>query len=116
MTDSIDAPLLTEAAQVAVKVEEAALRTEQQELQRTISELRYRLEHQMHILAYLEEDLSPIVNEQSEINLAAYREGEVGYLEYLDGLEQVVQVKQQYLDALYQYNALRVELDYWLGN
>ena len=105
-----------EAAQVAVKVEEAALRTEQQKLERTISELRYRLEHQLHILEYLEEDLSPIVNEQSEINLAAYREGEVGYLEYLDGLEQVVRVKQQYLDALYEYNALRVELDYWLGN
>jgi cobalt-zinc-cadmium resistance protein CzcA len=105
-----------DAAKVGVMVQEAALRTEQQELRRTISELRYHLEHQLHILEYLEEDLSPIVQEQSEVNLPAYREGEIGYLEYLDGLEQVIRVKQQYLDALFQFNSLRIELDYWLGN
>jgi outer membrane protein TolC len=69
----------------------------------------------MHILEYLQQDLTPIVNEQSEVNLQAYGEGEIGYLEYLDGLEQVVNVKQQYLSALYKFNALRIELDYWLG-
>lgn len=105
-----------QAAEIGVKVQEAALKAKRQDLERTIDALRYRLEHQLHILEYLEEDLSPIVNEQSTINLEAYREGEVGYLEYLDGLEQVIQVKQQYLNALYQYNALRVELEYWLGN
>jgi cobalt-zinc-cadmium resistance protein CzcA len=82
---------------------------------RTISELRYRLEHQQYILQYLEENLTPIVQEQSEVNLKAYQEGEISYLEYLDGLEQVVSVKQQYLTALYKFHALQVELDYWLG-
>jgi outer membrane protein TolC len=55
------------------------------------------------------------VNEQSLVNLKAYKEGEISYLEYLDGLEQVVKVKKQYLTALYKFNALRIELDYWLG-
>ena len=104
-----------EAAEVGVKVQEADLKTKEQELERTISELRYRLEHQQHILEYLQQDLTPIVNEQNEVNLKAYGEGEVSYLEYLDGLEQVIKVKQQYLTALYKFNALRVELDYWLG-
>jgi heavy metal efflux system protein len=104
-----------EAAEVGVKVQEANLKTKEQELERTISELRYRLRHQIHILEYLLQDLTPIVNEQSEVNLKAYGEGEISYLEYLDGLEQVVKVKQQYLTALYKFNALRIELDYWLG-
>lgn len=104
-----------EAAEVGVKVQEADLKNKEQELERTISELRYRLEHQIHILEYLQQDLTPIVNEQSDVNLQAYGEGEIGYLEYLDGLEQEVNVKQQYLSALYKFNALRIELDYWLG-
>ena len=105
-----------EAAKVGVKAQEAAFNTERQELDRKISELRYRIEHQLHILEYLEEELRPVVDEQSEVNLQAYQEGEIGYLEYLDSLEQVMEVKQQYLNALYQFNALQVELDYWLGN
>jgi cobalt-zinc-cadmium resistance protein CzcA len=104
-----------EAAEVGVKIQEAALQTKAQELVRTISELQYRLEHQQHILEYLQEELTPIVNEQREVNLKAYQEGEISYLEYLDGLEQVVKVKQQYLEALYKFHALQVELDYWLG-
>jgi cobalt-zinc-cadmium resistance protein CzcA len=104
-----------EAAEVGVKVQEADLKTKKQELERTVSELRYRIEHQIHILEYLQQDLTPIVNEQSEVNLKAYGEGEISYLEYLDGLEQVVKVKQQYLTAIYEFNALRVELEYWLG-
>ncbi len=104
-----------EAAKIGVKVEEAALQMEQQQMERIISKLRYRLDHQLHILEYLRQDLSPIVNEQKEVNIRAYREGEIGYLEYLDGLEQVIKVRQQYLTALYQFNALAVELDYWMG-
>lgn len=104
-----------EAAEVGVKMQEAALETKEQELRIMISELRYRMEHQQHILKYLQEKLTPIVNEQREVNLRAYQEGEISYLEYLDGLEQVVKVKQQYLTALYQFYALRVELDYLLG-
>ena len=104
-----------EAAKVGVKVHEANLKNKAQELERTISELRFRLQHQEHILEYLQESLTPIVNEQREVNQKAYAEGEISYLEYLDGLEQVVTVKLQYLTALYKFNALQIELDYWLG-
>lgn len=105
-----------DAAKVGVKIQEAALDNKRQQLDLQISELRFRIEHQLHILEYLQEELRPVVDEQSTVNLRAYLEGEIGYLEYLDSLEQVIGVKQQYLDALYQFNALQVELDYWLGN
>ena len=102
-----------EAAEIGVKVQEAALQTKIHALQRTTSALQYRLEHQIHVVEYLEQDLIPIVNEQNETNLKAYREGEIGYLEYLDSLEQVIEVKHQLLEALYELNVLQVELEYW---
>ncbi|NNF35029.1 MAG: TolC family protein, partial [Saprospiraceae bacterium] len=104
-----------QAAKIEVMVQEEALKTEQLKLNRTISELIYRYDHQRTILQFLEEELSPLVNNQSIANLAAYQEGETGYLEYLDSLEHVVKVKQQFLEAVYQYNILKIELAYWLG-
>jgi len=104
-----------EAAEIEVMVQEAALKTEQQKLQRTINELQNRLKQQRRMLEYLQQDLTPLVEEQSTVNLQAYREGEIGYLEYLDSLEQVVKVKQQYLEALYKFHVLKVELGYWMG-
>lgn len=104
-----------EAAEVGVKAQQSALKTEQQHLEQTLSELNYRIEHQLHILEYLQQDLQPIVDQQSELSLQAFQEGEISYLEYLDSLEQVLNVKKQYLEALYQFNLLRLELDYWLG-
>lgn len=104
-----------EATEIEVLAQDAALRTEQHQLQRTISELQNRIEHQRHILEYLQQDLTPLVDEQSTVNLEAYREGEIGYLEYLDSLEQVVQIKQQVLEALYKFHVLKVELEYRVG-
>lgn len=104
-----------DAARIGVKVEETALSAEKQELDRTISELRFRISQQLNILEHLQNELQPIVIEQSEVTLYAYREGEISYLEYLDSLEQTLEVKQQHLNALYQFNALQAELDYWLG-
>ena len=104
-----------EAAKVAVKMQEANLLAEQQNLTRVISELQFRLEHQEHILEYLNENLRPIVEERSEVNLKAYRKGEINYLEYLNSLEQVVSVKEQYLEALYEFKLLQIEINYWMG-
>ncbi|MCG8329993.1 MAG: TolC family protein [Chitinophagales bacterium] len=104
-----------EAAKIGVLVQEAALKAEEQRLTQIISDLEFKLEHQRHILEYLTEDLRPIVEEQSEVNRQAFQEGEISYLEYLNSLEQVVLIKHQHLEALYEFNVLQVELDYWMG-
>ncbi len=104
-----------EAAEIGVMLQEADFEVKKQELEMGISELRYRLDHQQHILEFLRKDLTPMVDEQSKVGLKAYQEGEITYLEYLDGVEQVVKVKQQYLAALYKFNVLQVELAYWDG-
>lgn len=105
-----------DAAKVNVKVQEAAIAEKRQNLDRTISELNYRIVHQRSILDYINRELRPVLEEQQEASLQTYREGALGYLAYLDSLEQIMDMKRQYLNALYQLNALRVELTYWLGN
>ncbi|MCR9289712.1 MAG: TolC family protein [Bacteroidetes bacterium] len=106
----------TEAAEIGVKIQQSKLEESRNKLELTITELRFRLQHALHVLVYLQEELAPIVNEQKEVNFLAYREGEIRYLEYLDSLEQFALVKKQYLTALYEFNVLKLELDYWLGN
>ena len=104
-----------EASEMDVHIQDAALRTKEQELLRTINELSYKLELEQNAANFIMETLIPVVREQSELNLIAYREGEVGYLEYLQSLDQWISARKQYLDALYQIQVLRVQLDYWTG-
>lgn len=104
-----------QAAEIQSREYEAALVTEKQKLSRMISDLTYRMEHQRHIVEYLDEDLEPLVKEQIEVNLKAYKEGEISYLEYLNSLEEDVALRRQYLQALYEFNLIRAELNYWSG-
>ena len=104
-----------EAAEIEVQIYEADLRNTEQELQRDVIKISQMLKHQVHILQKLEQSLIPLVLEQTDLNFKAYREGEIGYLGYLDSLEQTIHVKQKYMIALYDFNLLRIELDYLLG-
>ena len=45
----------------------------------------------------------------------AYKEGEIGYVEYIATLEQAVQIKRDYLDRLNQYNQTINEINYLTG-
>ncbi len=45
----------------------------------------------------------------------AYKEGEVGYVEYIATLEQAVQIKRNYLDRLNLYNQTVNEINYLTG-
>lgn len=104
-----------EAARVEVAVAEAALKAEQQQLERRVSDLRRRMDQQVKTLRYLQEEVQPVLEEQSTLNRQAFREGETTYLEYFDALEQILRSNRQHLDALFQYHVLLVELNYWLG-
>ncbi len=45
----------------------------------------------------------------------AYKEGEVGYVEYIASLEQVVQIKRDYLKRLNLYNQTLIKINYLTG-
>lgn len=104
-----------EAAEIDQLVQEASLRTEEQKVQQKLNELEQRITHQGVIVEQLASVLIPLVEEQSAISLQAYREGEMGYVEYLDTLEQVTKIRQQYLEAQYEWHLLMVQWEYWTG-
>lgn len=45
----------------------------------------------------------------------AFRSGEIGYVEYLQALKSSIAIRQNYLQALYQYNQSVVKLEFLLG-
>jgi heavy metal efflux system protein len=104
-----------EAAKVGVEIQKASLKNERQDIRRITSELVARIAHQREVLEYLQQELQPLVEEQGATTLAAFREGETIYLEYLDSLEQIIRVKEQVLEEVYTLNVLQVTLNYWLG-
>ncbi|MBC7922642.1 MAG: CusA/CzcA family heavy metal efflux RND transporter, partial [Ferruginibacter sp.] len=67
-------------------------------------------------LAYYEQNALP----QAELILQnaqrAFRGGDIGYVEYLRGLERVLAIKTNHLDILNQYNQAVVELEFIQGN
>jgi len=46
---------------------------------------------------------------------AGYRSGEIGYVEYIQNLRQALEVEQNYLDILDQFNEAVIELEYLTG-
>ena len=104
-----------DAANIQVKVQEANIAGEQQNLERRKMDLHYRMEQEIKTMDRLQENLIPLIDKQSTLNQQAYREGIIGYLEYLDSLEQVIKVKRLYIDALYSYNITSLELSYWMS-
>lgn len=42
----------------------------------------------------------------------SYQEGETGYLQYIQGLEQSMNIRMSYLESLNQYNQIIIELEY----
>lgn len=105
-----------EAAELKVKVEENALQATKDNMQRTVQRITAEMRIRLKTLDYILNELTPIATEQSDILRIAYWEGEIGYLEYLNSLKQEANAKKQYLVALYEFNALQIELNFWLGN
>lgn len=105
-----------EAAKIAVKSSRARMETESFHLKQKMIEIQHKIEHQKHIVSYLRNDLQPLIEKHSELSKKAYREGETSYLAYLDGLEQVVSVRKQYLEAIYELQLLTIESKFWYGN
>jgi cobalt-zinc-cadmium resistance protein CzcA len=46
----------------------------------------------------------------------SYRNGEIGYIEFIQNISQAIGIKTQYLDALNKYNQSVINLNYFLGN
>lgn len=65
-------------------------------------------------LAYFETTLLPTLQKQQELNQKAFSTGELDYLNVLQGLEQIINVKRRYLQLVLQLNLAWVDYNYLL--
>jgi outer membrane protein TolC len=65
-------------------------------------------------LAYFENTLLPTLEKQQELNQKAFAIGELDYLNVLQGLEQIITIRQRYLQLILQLNLAWVDYNYLL--
>lgn len=61
---------------------------------------------------YFERILLPTLEEQQELSQQAYRIGESGYLNVLQGLQQIIRAKRQYLQLIFQLNLAWIDYNF----
>ncbi|MEZ5040469.1 MAG: CusA/CzcA family heavy metal efflux RND transporter [Saprospiraceae bacterium] len=117
----INVPLFTqatkrqaEAASLNIAIQQANSEDVRLQLTNTYRKLDIQLQRQLESLQYIETVLLPQAAERQQLVVEAYRQSEATYLEYVQGIEQLIKYRFQYLDALYQYHFLQNQRRYLL--
>lgn len=103
-----------DAAALESDVAKAQLETQSLQLQNRQNSLLKQLESYALALQYFEEKGSPYAENLVQTAALSYRQGELGYLEYLQALEQALNLRSQYLENLRFYNQTVIEINYLL--
>ncbi len=83
------------------------------------TELRNRIEEHRRIsdiLKYYNSQALPLAIEQLNFAEAGFRSGEIGYIEYVQNLEQSIEIQFRYRDLIDRHNQSVIELKYLIGN
>jgi cobalt-zinc-cadmium resistance protein CzcA len=103
------------AADFSQKSAESTYQAQLKSLQGNIAEAHQELSKHQESLNYYRNSLLPkstLILSQSE---KAYRAGEIGYLEFLQGLRTTAEIRSGYLEILNNYNQAVIRLEYILG-
>lgn len=104
-----------ESAEKAVAVKEAELTATERALENRRRELTTLFLAQKKLLDYTQKELLPLANEQISASESAYKNGAVGYHDYIVNLEQGLQTRLDWIYALRDYHLLRLELEFLSG-
>lgn len=70
----------------------------------------------MNTLSYYENSALPNANLIIDSAELSFKQGEIGYVEYLLGLKNALQIKSGYLNAMNMYNQNVIKIEYLIGN
>jgi cobalt-zinc-cadmium resistance protein CzcA len=105
-----------QAAGLGQKVAQAQEELAQKNWQGQYTQAREQYRKYQHSVAYYEKNALP----QAELILQnarkAFRSGEIGYVEYLQGLNRALAIRTTYVEILRQYNQAVIDLEFILGN
>lgn len=98
-----------EAAQVEVLVQQSNTEAAISDLEIQQKQLELAMQKELNSIRYLEDQLMPAVLERQAIAKEAFLNGEATYLEYVFSIEQGIQYRTAYLEALRNYHLLKTK-------
>lgn len=105
----------TQAALKNTKIAQQNFEQTKLDIQSVLQSSLQELEKYKTSLVYYETKGLQLADKLFESSNKAYREGEIGYVEYITNLEQSVQIKRDYLEKLNLYNQTINEINYLTG-
>lgn len=104
-----------EAAELEVKIAELEKEKSQLQLNSTNARLEQQLVNVSDQLNYYKTD--GLKNAELILNIAlkSYKAGNIGYMEYIQNVKEAMNLKQDYLDTLNEYNQVIIEMNYLLN-
>ncbi|MCO6480948.1 MAG: TolC family protein [Phaeodactylibacter sp.] len=104
-----------EGAEMQTEIYRTELEAARKELENERRRLISELEKEQMSLDYIRQAMLPLAQEQIDASRKAYAQGAVEYQDYLRNLEQALETRFQYLQALKRYHRLRLELEFLSG-
>jgi heavy metal efflux system protein len=104
-----------EAAKVRQMVVQSQYDVQELQLESLLNDRLLQLQNIDRGLLYYEQQgrqLAAEILRSARLNYAA---GEIGYIEYMQGLQQVFDLRKGYLDNLQMYNRVAIEVNYLIG-
>jgi len=104
-----------EAAQVRQLIVESEYEVRHLEMESMLSDYLLQLQNIEKALTFYEQEGQQLASELLRTAPLNYSAGEIGYIEYMQVLQEVLDLRIAYLDNLQRYNASAIELNYLIG-
>ena len=101
----------TKAAQFNLKSTQSDLENFKLELNTTITSLKQEYIKNLRSLNYYEQRGLPLAEQIIRVAQTSYQQGDIGYLEFVQNIQQATELKSQYLESLLQYNNSIIQLN-----
>ena len=119
----ISIPFFGKASRARVQASETVILVQQKNAEYLKNQLNSQLLQQVEqqkvnqsLMEYYTKTALPNAEIISKNAQKAYQNGEIGYVEYLQSLETVLSIQQNYLKAISQFNQNNINIQYLLGN
>ncbi len=104
-----------EGAEVQAEIRKTEMEAARLQLDNERRRLLSSLQKEQAALDYIRQEMLPLAQDQIDATRKAYSQGAVEYQDYLRNLEQALNTRQRYLEALQRYNLLKLELEFLSG-
>ena len=91
---------------------ESQKQNELQRLEQSIIARKKELDKYQKTMQYYQETGNQLANEIIKVAEMSYKHGEIDFFQYILSLENATGIRAEYLNAVYQYNALHYQLIY----